>query len=198
MNAKLAYCLGNLSGVKKWLVIGPVVAGVAIGAVFGVLALTAVVASDSKSDDHFINGIGFLLFGVLTGLTFWLVFTAFSPRPATSKKQQYLWATISVVSSTWVSVLVGAIMGIAYIALIKSATPNSMIERLTLSHPLNPVSVMFIITGLVFCVLLSIRLFRHKVNRVLAIIVIVADLPIHLLSFFLAGFLYAFGNATWL
>jgi hypothetical protein len=190
--------LRNLSGLKKWLVIGPVVAGLVSGAVFGTLALAAAITSDPKSDDHLINGIGFLLFGVLTGLTFWLVFTAFSPRPATSKTQQYLWGTISIVSSIWMSILFGSMMGITSVLLTKNVAPNSIATRLALGDYLTPVSSMFILFGLTVFILLSIRLFKYKVNRVLGIVVILAGLSIYLLSFFASAFLYSFGNATWL
>ena len=190
--------LGNLSGLKKWLVIGPVVAGLVSGAAFGVLALGAAITSDSKADDHFINGIGVLLFGVLTGLTFWLVFTAFSPRPATSTREQYLWGAISIVSSIWVSILFGAIMGIASIVVTKNVAPDSILNRLAVGDYFTPISGIFIIVGLTVFILLSIRLFKYKVNRVLAIVVVMAGLCIYLLSFFVAAFLYSFGNATWL
>jgi hypothetical protein len=190
--------LGNLSGLKKWLVIGPVAAGLVTGAVFGILALAAAITSDSKADDHFINCIGVLLFGVLTGLTFWLVFSAFSPRPATSKRQQYLWGAISIASSIWVSILFGAITGIASIIVTKNVAPNSVATRVARGDYLTPVSGMFIIVGLIFVILLSLRLFKYKVNRVLGIVVILAGLSIYLLSFLVAAFLSSFGNATWL
>ena len=68
-------------GLRNLLSLGPVVVGLSIGGVYGVLALWEWLTSDTWWDDHMFIALGTVGVALVVGISFRLGFAVFRPRP---------------------------------------------------------------------------------------------------------------------